>query len=59
MNKATLLFAAFSLILSGCVTEVHVPPSRTKYYYPSGTSHSPAKSNGYFCPPGQAKKGRC
>lgn len=64
MKKFALLSALLlSLGLSACA--VHTPegsvvidPDRTIYpkgYYP----HQHPHSDGDFCPPGQAKKGRC
>ena len=56
MSKRILSSLLICGLLSGCVTEVYNPPPRAKqahgsYYHKNG--------NGNFCPPGQAKKGRC
>lgn len=48
--KTLLALVATTLLLAGCA--VHTPSG-------SVVIDPGAKSNGGFCPPGQAKKGKC
>ncbi|WP_192804874.1 hypothetical protein [Noviherbaspirillum aerium] len=48
----SLLIAAITLVLSGCVVVPDVPSAQVVITGGGG-------GGGYHCPPGQAKKGRC
>lgn len=59
MSKISFIVLALSLImLIGCAAEVRGPSVRVKGPYPAGVGYDPGYRGG-FCPPGQAKKGRC
>ncbi|WP_170162263.1 hypothetical protein [Caldimonas tepidiphila] len=55
MKVLLSLFAAVAL-LSGCAVYT---PSGAVVIDPHGSHSHPQGGNGGFCPPGQAKKGRC
>jgi hypothetical protein len=58
MAKTASLVLACSLMLTGCAAEVRGPSVRVKAPYPVSVDHDHGYK-GRFCPPGQAKKGRC
>ncbi|WP_445115199.1 hypothetical protein [Acinetobacter sp. WZC-1] len=53
---STLLAAALMLSLTACA--VHTPAGSV-IVDPDGHGYHDHRGNGDFCPPGQAKKGRC
>ncbi len=55
MSRIVLLALSLSLMFAGC--EYTGPSVRVKSPYPA--AYGPAKNGSNFCPPGQAKKGRC
>jgi hypothetical protein len=58
MSKTSLFVLGLALLFAGCVAEVRPPSVRVKSPYPAIDYDGPSQG-GKFCPPGQAKKGRC
>lgn len=63
MRSIVLSALASAIALTGCVVEDHRPPHRTVVVHERPVVvERPVvieRDRGYFCPPGQAKKGRC